>query len=105
MKRGPAGTEALNAALQDLLNPSTVPNDFGADAPKAAARSGDRVMQLQNDYDIGVFNGDVGVVDDANRNGSFVARFATGGGGDARVMYARPRPTSSESWTTPSPRS
>jgi exodeoxyribonuclease V alpha subunit len=58
MHRGPAGTEALNAALQAALNPS-------GQALAAGGRSfrvGDKVMQLRNDYDRDVFNGDVGVI-------------------------------------------
>jgi len=51
-------------------------------------RLGDRVIQLNNDYEIGVFNGDVGVVDNIARNGSFVAKFQIGQRGWVRVMYA-----------------
>lgn len=54
MRRGPAGTTALNAALRRALNPDARP-----DAPLSP---GDRVMQLVNDYDRGVFNGDLGEV-------------------------------------------
>lgn len=75
MKRGEAGVDALNRALQDLLNPTPWAN--------STVRPGDRVIQLANDYDVGVFNGDVGLVDVVMRNGSFVATF-----GLARVMYA-----------------
>ena len=93
MKRGPAGTEALNGALQDLLNPAKRRGNATDASAGATPRVKDRVMQLTNDYDAGVFNGDVGLVDEVMRNGSFVARFAVGGGGRggtyARVMYAR----------------
>ena len=54
MRRGPLGTHALNEALQRALNPrAEVPGRF---AP------GDKVMQLRNDYDKDVFNGDLGTV-------------------------------------------
>ena len=57
MRRGPLGTARLNQVLQDSLNPiangDAVPNTF---------RSGDKVMQLRNDYDKEVFNGDIGTV-------------------------------------------
>ncbi len=56
MRRGPLGTEALNLLLQAELNPA---HDS---APQAAFRRGDKVMQLHNDYDRDVFNGDVGEV-------------------------------------------
>ncbi len=58
MHRGPAGSIALNEALQTALNP-------GGQAIARGARTfrvGDKVMQLRNDYDKGVYNGDVGVV-------------------------------------------
>ena len=45
-------------------------------------------MQLSNDYEVGVFNGDVGLVDDVMRNGSFVGRFVTGVDKQTRVMYS-----------------
>ena len=58
MNRGPAGAIALNEALQAALNPR-------GDALVRGARTyrvGDKVMQLRNDYDRNVFNGDVGFV-------------------------------------------
>jgi len=58
MHRGRCGVSALNAMLQDALNP-------GATAARPEApqlRTGDRVMQLRNDYDKEVFNGDIGHV-------------------------------------------
>jgi len=61
MNRGPAGAVALNEALQAALNP---PGRGKAEAVRGARtyRVGDKVMQLRNDYDRNVFNGDVGVV-------------------------------------------
>ena len=56
MKRGIIGTENLNQALQNALNPS----------PNALTRMGrsfrvsDKVMQIRNNYQKKVFNGDVG---------------------------------------------
>src|ERR1017187_6088629 len=58
MNRGPAGAVALNQALQAALNPAGVAIVRGA----RAFRVGDKVMQLRNDYDKGVYNGDVGLV-------------------------------------------
>lgn len=61
MHRGELGTQALNQALQARLNPA------GAGAPELTRgdrvfRRGDKVMQLRNDYDRGVYNGDIGVI-------------------------------------------
>ncbi len=55
MRRGPVGTEGLNALLQDALNPQP-------GARPGAFRPGDKVMQLRNDYERDVFNGDLGEV-------------------------------------------
>ncbi|EXJ15913.1 SF1B family DNA helicase RecD2 [Imhoffiella purpurea] len=57
MNRGGLGSRALNVALQGALNPDAQPRieRFGwTYAP------GDKVIQLVNDYDKEVFNGDIG---------------------------------------------
>ncbi len=58
MNRGPVGTAVLNEALQAVLNPSAP----GLVRGKVTFRVGDKVMQLRNDYDRNVYNGDVGVI-------------------------------------------
>ncbi len=61
MYRGGAGVTALNARLQETLNPPAEGRPqkrlFGQ-----LFRPGDKVMQIRNDYDKEVFNGDIGVV-------------------------------------------
>lgn len=85
MNRGPAGTVAINGALQAVLNPRGPGLVRGA----VTFRAGDKVMQLRNDYDKNVYNGDVGVVaaiDEEEKK--LVVRFdddAQGGGRD--VLY------------------
>ena len=61
MHRGEAGVGALNALLQERLNPARpgLPELRGAGR---TYRPGDRVLQLKNDYDLKVFNGDLGTV-------------------------------------------
>jgi exodeoxyribonuclease V alpha subunit len=54
MRRGDAGVNHLNATLQEALNPR------GAPVAKSSLRAGDKVMQLRNNYDLEVYNGDVG---------------------------------------------
>ena len=54
MRRGPAGTERLNELVQAELNPG--------DGAPGVMRPGDKVMQLKNDYERDVFNGDLGEV-------------------------------------------
>ncbi len=58
MHRGTAGVSSLNAMLQDALNPGM----STARPESPVLRVGDRVMQLRNDYDREVFNGDIGHV-------------------------------------------
>jgi exodeoxyribonuclease V alpha subunit len=59
--RGAAGVSALNAELQRALNPAsalkTERSFFGQ-----LLRTGDRVMQIRNNYTKNVFNGDVGLI-------------------------------------------
>jgi exodeoxyribonuclease V alpha subunit len=60
MARGGCGSRSLNIELQRLLNPDPVEQveRFGwRFAP------GDKVMQIANDYEKEVFNGDVGTID------------------------------------------
>jgi exodeoxyribonuclease V alpha subunit len=56
MQKGPIGAMQLNQALQALLNPS------GPELLRAGRlyRRGDRVMQIRNNYDKDVYNGDIG---------------------------------------------
>jgi exodeoxyribonuclease V alpha subunit len=61
MRRGPLGTEALNLFLQRRLNPD--PRGEPAEpATRPQLRAGDKVMQLRNDYEREIWNGDVGEV-------------------------------------------
>ncbi len=70
MHRGPLGSRALNAALQRRLNPSGRSLKRG----ERLLREGDRVIQVRNDYDNDVFNGDVGRIT-AVEGGSLVVDF------------------------------
>ena len=62
MKNGAVGTVNLNIILQEAINP----NGFSIQSGRYKYRCGDRVMQIKNNYDKNVFNGDVGVVKDIN---------------------------------------
>jgi exodeoxyribonuclease V alpha subunit len=61
MHRGEAGVGVLNGLLQERLNPARpgLPEQRGGGR---TFRPGDRVLQLKNDYDLKVFNGDLGTV-------------------------------------------
>ncbi len=58
MHRGLLGTMHLNRELRNLLNPEGESVERGG----SLFRLGDRVMQLRNNYDKGVFNGDMGKI-------------------------------------------
>jgi exodeoxyribonuclease V alpha subunit len=61
MNRGSAGARALNFALQTALNSSE--NGGGAvERFGFTYRVGDKVMQIENNYDREVFNGDIGCI-------------------------------------------
>ena len=61
MHRGELGTTALNAALQRALNPAHE-HEIEVERFGASYRPGDRVIQLRNNYERDVFNGDLGVI-------------------------------------------
>lgn len=59
MRRGPSGTMNLNELLQQALNP---PKETAVRVFNTRFDTGDKVMQVVNNYDKGVFNGDVGFI-------------------------------------------
>ncbi len=71
MHRGDVGAQNLNLALQERLNPAQ-PGLPEVARGARAFRVGDKVIQLRNDYDKEVYNGDVGRI----------VAIDTGGGGD-----------------------
>jgi exodeoxyribonuclease V alpha subunit len=69
MHRGAAGTERLNALLADALAGDRVPIELPPRGDRVRAwRVGDKVMQVRNDYDRDVFNGDIGFILEASRD-------------------------------------
>ncbi len=60
MNRGSAGTHSINHYLQLLLNPSDQPTIMYRGT---AFKVKDRVMQIKNNYDKNVFNGDIGFIE------------------------------------------
>ena len=63
MQRGLAGAGNLNQILQEKLNPRSP----GLGRGGSIYREGDRVMQIRNNYDKEVFNGDIGTVASVNQ--------------------------------------
>ena len=66
MNRGSCGTIAMNQRLQAALNPDA---RLAFKAGDRLFKSGDRVMQTSNNYDKGVFNGDMGRITKINHSG------------------------------------
>jgi exodeoxyribonuclease V alpha subunit len=56
---GPLGTQALNQALQQRLNPDGPPVRL---SPEKEFRVGDRLVVTENNYRLNVFNGDAGIL-------------------------------------------
>jgi exodeoxyribonuclease V alpha subunit len=59
MNRGGLGARSLNIELQKALNP---PGDIRVERFGWTFAPGDKVMQVENDYDKDVYNGDLGTV-------------------------------------------
>jgi exodeoxyribonuclease V alpha subunit len=63
MNRGGVGARSLNIELQAALNPA---GDRKVERFGWTFAPGDKVMQIQNDYDKEIYNGDIGYVDDVD---------------------------------------
>jgi exodeoxyribonuclease V alpha subunit len=59
MNRGGLGARSLNTELQQALNP---PGEVRIERFGQVFGRGDKVMQVENDYDRDVYNGDLGIV-------------------------------------------
>jgi len=65
MNKGIVGAQRLNQELQLILNPA-VNEEKQVSRFGIAYKVGDRVMQIRNNYDKFVFNGDMGIIKDIN---------------------------------------
>ena len=73
MNRGGAGARSLNIELQAALNPA---GDRKVQRFGWTFAPGDKVMQIENDYEKEVYNGDIGTIDDVDSNsGELIASF------------------------------
>ena len=73
MNRGGAGARSLNIELQAALNPA---GDRKVERFGWTFAPGDKVMQIENDYEKEVYNGDIGTIDDVDFNsGELIAKF------------------------------
>ncbi len=73
MNRGGVGARSLNIELQSALNPA---GERKVERFGWTFAPGDKVMQIENDYDKEVYNGDIGTIDDVDANaGELIATF------------------------------
>lgn len=84
MYKGAIGVSYLNDTLQNMLNPHTdekneIKLQYGV------FRVNDKIMQIKNNYDKGVFNGDIGKITDIDTEDQII--YANFPGIDAPVKY------------------
>jgi exodeoxyribonuclease V alpha subunit len=73
MNRGSVGARSLNIELQAALNPA---GERKVERFGWTFARGDKVMQIENDYDKEVYNGDIGFIEDVEPDaGEIVASF------------------------------
>ncbi len=88
MNRGGVGARSLNIELQAALNPA---GERKVERFGWTFAPGDKVMQIENDYDKEVYNGDIGYIDDVDPEAgeltaSFDGRTVTFGFGELDTL-------------------
>ena len=88
MNRGGVGARSLNIELQAALNPA---GERKVERFGWTFAPGDKVMQIENDYDREVYNGDIGYIDDVDPDAgeltaSFDGRSVTYGFGELDTL-------------------
>src|SRR5262244_199011 len=88
MNRGGVGARSLNVELQAALNPA---GDRKVERFGWTFAPGDKVMQIENDYEKDVYNGDIGHIDDVEPDAgeiavSFDGRSVTYGFGELDML-------------------
>ena len=88
MNRGSVGARSLNIKLQAALNPA---GERKVERFGWTFAPGDKVMQIENDYDKEVYNGDIGYIDDVDPEAgeltaSFDGRAVTYGFGELDTL-------------------
>lgn len=76
MKAGPIGTEAVNLYLRKLIQKKLwnvdMPNE---DNTKNKYYLHDKIIQVRNNYDLGIMNGTIGIITEINDNGDLLVDF------------------------------
>jgi exodeoxyribonuclease V alpha subunit len=93
MIRGSLGTASLNKMLQQAVNPQQH-GRAEITIGERVFRAGDRVIHRRNNYDLGVFNGDIGIIVNINNEAlTLVVRFFQD---EREVQYQREQITELE---------
>ena len=87
MARGNLGAHNLNRQIQSVANPPD------AHRPELVLgertfRTGDRVIQKRNNYDLGVFNGDIGIIESVDKE-SYECQILFSGKDSKVVVYTK----------------
>jgi len=85
--RGTLGTVSLNQSLQKISNPES-PQKRQLKIGEKILRVGDRVIQTRNNYDLGVFNGDIGRIVGVDTE-DMTCEVAFSGGEDRQVIFEK----------------
>jgi len=85
MNRGGVGARSLNIELQAALNAA---GERKVERFGWAFAPGDKVMQIENDYDREVYNGDIGYIDDVDPGGRRTRGELRWALGDLRIRRA-----------------
>jgi exodeoxyribonuclease V alpha subunit len=81
MHKGTLGTINLNKLIRAALNQKATDADMPETSPDHDFRPNDRVLQTRNNYNVGVFNGECGIVEESASD-AITVRF-----GDRRITY------------------
>lgn len=97
MHKNPCGVQNLNKLLQYYINPPS-PKKPETNIPGNVLRAGDKVMQIRNNYEKDVFNGDIGrvvliegktvIVDFPDRPDEEYVRYTEGEREELQLAYA-----------------
>ena len=85
--RGTLGTMNVNQSLQQVSNPES-PQKRQIKIGDKIVREGDRVIQTRNNYDLGIFNGDIGKVVTVDGT-DMTCGVLFPGGGDRLITYKK----------------
>jgi exodeoxyribonuclease V alpha subunit len=85
--RGSMGTMNLNSCLQDLCNPQS-PQKKQLKFGEKILRLGDRVIQTRNNYNLGIFNGDIGKISEIDLE-ELSCEVVFQGADERRVIFQR----------------